>query len=168
MNKETRDLILELTTNQEMLIAETLGKGAEYQRLQDLANRFATTTKCIENVVLHDGPICVAEYADATNLINIANKPYIDEHGYADKRSALHSLMHDVATEYPFLINYEDSGELLTYFATLLMNYSNHDKRDVELRLEEVEHLYKIRWCLIADHEILDCGDYIIDKDVPF
>lgn len=88
--------------------------------------------------------------------------------GYTDKRSALHSLMHDVATEYPFLINYEDSGELLTYFATLLMNYSNHDKRDVELRLEEVEHLYKIRWCIIADHEILDCGDYIIDKDVPF
>ena len=88
--------------------------------------------------------------------------------GYADKRSALRSLMHDIIAEYSFLMNYADKNEILTYFATLLMNYSNHDKRDVELRLEEVEPLYKIRWCLIADHEILDCGDYIIDKDVPF
>lgn len=104
----------------------------------------------------------------AENLINMANKPYIDEHGYTDKLSALHSLMTDIVAEYPFLMLYRDKNEIITSFATLLMNYSNHDKRDVELRLEEVEHLYKIRWCLIADHEILDCGDYIIDKDVPF
>lgn len=88
--------------------------------------------------------------------------------GYADKHSALHSLMHDIITEYPCLMNYKDKNEILVYFATLLMNYSNHDKRDIELRLEEVEPLYRIRWCLIADHEILDCGNYIIDKDVPF
>lgn len=88
--------------------------------------------------------------------------------GYTDKRSALHSLMNDIVAEYPSLMNYKDKNEILVFLATLLMNYSNHDKRDVELRLEEIEPLYKIRWYLIADHEILDCGAYIIDKDVPF
>ena len=34
--------------------------------------------------------------------------------GYADKHSALHSLMHDIITEYPCLMNYKDiAHELL-------------------------------------------------------
>lgn len=100
-------------------------------------------------------------------MLTVIGDPDEDPCGYVDKISALHSLMHDIATEYPFIMMYRDKNEILTYFATLLMNYSNHDKRDVEIRLTEVEH-GKIHWYLIADHEVLDAGLYIIDKDVPF
>lgn len=83
------------------------------------------------------------------------------------KSSALKSIKQDIARSYPFVMFYSCKDEMLTFFATLFMNYSNHDERDVEITLKEIEH-GRIHWQLVADHEILDCGDYIIDKDVPF
>lgn len=86
---------------------------------------------------------------------------------YCDKMSALNSLKQEIASQHSFVMCYSCKDELLTSFATLLMDYSNHDKRDVEISLYEIEH-GRIHWRLVADHEILDEGIYIIDKDVPF
>lgn len=87
--------------------------------------------------------------------------------GFTDKSSALKSIKQDIAKSYPFVMCYSCKDEMLTIFATLFMNYSNHDKRDVEIALKEIEH-GRIHWRLVADHDILDEGIYIIDKDVPF
>lgn len=106
---------------------------------------------------------------DASPTVETVNLTQSFSHatGFADKSSALKSIKLDIARSYPFVMHYTCKYEMLTYFATLLMNYSNHDKRDVEITLKEIEH-GKIHWQLTADHEILDAGNYIIDKDVPF
>lgn len=163
MNKKTRDLLLNLVHTQEELI-KPLRDGTKAETplaYMHLADKMHMVLLSIENAILMDGAFLMSD-----GIAEPIVSPY--DIYFTDKSSALKSIKQDIAKLYPFVMCYACKDEMLTYFATLLMNYSNHDKRDVELRLEEVEHLYKIRWCLIADHEILDCGDYIIDKDVPF
>ena len=169
MNKETRDLILELTTTQEMLVSKMLGQGTEYQRLQELAKRFVAATKCIEHIVVNNGPIFVEKSADAKKMHPVAAVAThkMDAEGVAVKKSALRSTANYFMKVYPALMNFANYREIATYFATLFINYSDHDKRDLDIQLF-IGLDDKIKWMIFTDGEVIDSGTLIIDKDVPF
>ncbi len=83
------------------------------------------------------------------------------------KKSAINAIAVDLVRNYPFLMNFANYKDIAIYFATLYINYSDHDKRDLDIQLTP-RFTDRIAWMIYTDGEVIDSGILAIDKDVPF